>query len=277
MCFSASASFIAGASLSAVGIAAIKKTQRTTEIPFAMIPLLFGLQQLTEGVIWLTFHHDAPLLKQTMTYLYSGFSHVLWPMYVPFAMGILEAVRWRKKAIFAFEAAGGGAVGLYLLYFIVTRPVTAEVVGRHIVYVSPHFYLIPVMVLYLAGDVCQLFLLESWVRETVWRVGIVVLHRSVPRSCHGLGLDLVLLRGHLESSHLSPSQIQRSRRVSEGGWIAAGHRARGAVTGQDFVRCSRRVLLGGPEGRHQQDCEMSGFDHTTRMFTPYSSVLQVCM
>jgi len=64
-------------------------------------------------------------------------------------MGILEAVRWRKKAIFAFEAAGG-AVGLYLLYFIVTRPVIAEVVGRHIVYASPHFYLIPVMVLYPA-------------------------------------------------------------------------------------------------------------------------------
>lgn len=120
-----------------------------------MIPLLFGLQQLTEGVIWLTFHHDAPLLK-TMTYLYSGFSHALWPMYVPFAMGVLEAVHWRKKAIFAFEAAGV-AVGLYLLYFIVTRPVVAEVVGRHIVYVSPHFYLIPVMMLYLAATCVSCF------------------------------------------------------------------------------------------------------------------------
>ena len=156
MCFSASASFIAGASLSAVGVATLTKTERTTELPFAMIPLLFGLQQLTEGVIWLTFHHDAPLLKQTMTYLYSGFSHALWPMYVPFAMGVLEAVHWRKKAIFAFEAAGV-AVGLYLLYFIVTRPVTAEVVGRHIVYLSPHFYLIPVMVLYLAATCVSCF------------------------------------------------------------------------------------------------------------------------
>lgn len=49
----------------------------------ALIPLLFGIQQLTEGVIWVTFRHDAPLLKQTMTYVYSGFSHVLRPMYVP--------------------------------------------------------------------------------------------------------------------------------------------------------------------------------------------------
>ncbi len=156
MCFSASASFIAGTSLSAVGVAALKKTKSRTERPFAMIPLLFGIQQLTEGVIWLTFGRDLPLLKQTMTYIYSGFSHVLWPMYVPFAMGLLEAVLWRKKAIFAFEAAGVG-VGLYLLYFIVARPMVAEVIGRHIVYASPHFYLIPVMVFYLAATCVSCF------------------------------------------------------------------------------------------------------------------------
>jgi hypothetical protein len=156
MCFSASASFIAGTSLCAIGVATVKKVEARNELPFAMIPLLFGIQQLTEGVIWLTFSHEAPLLKQTMTYLYSIFSHVLWPMYVPFAMGVMEAVRWRKKAIFAFEAAGV-IVGLYLLYFIVTRPVVAEVVGSHIVYVSPHFYLIPMIVFYLAATCVSCF------------------------------------------------------------------------------------------------------------------------
>lgn len=137
MCFSASASFIAGTSLSAVGVAALRNTQARTEQPLAMIPLLFGIQQLTEGVIWLTFHHDAPLIKQAMTYVYSGFSHVLWPMYVPFAMGVLEAARWRKRTLFAFEAAGI-AVGLYLLYSIATRPLVAELVGMHIVYRFRH-------------------------------------------------------------------------------------------------------------------------------------------
>jgi len=121
-----------------------------------MIPLLFGIQQLTEGVIWLTFRYDAPLLKQMMTDLYSGFSHVLWPIYVPFAMGVIEAVRWRKKAIFAFEAAGAG-VGFYLLYILVTRPVVAEVVGGHIVYNSPHFYVMPMMLLYLAATCVSCF------------------------------------------------------------------------------------------------------------------------
>ncbi len=150
MCFSAPASFIAGTALSAIGVAALRNTRVRSELPFAMIPLLFGIQQLTEGVIWLTFSYDAPILKETMTYLYSVFSHVLWPIYVPLAMGIMEAVRWRKKAIFAFGVAGV-AVSLYLLYFIVATPMVAEVVGRHIVYDSPHFYLIPVMVVYLAA------------------------------------------------------------------------------------------------------------------------------
>ena len=110
---------------------------------------------------------------------------MLSPMYVPFAMGILEAVRWRKKAIFAFEAAGG-AVGLYLLYFIVTRPVVAEVVGRYIVYASPHFYLIPVIVLYLAATCVSCFFSSHGYVKLFGGVGVVVLHRSVPRSCDGL-------------------------------------------------------------------------------------------
>ncbi len=156
MCFSAPASFIAGTALSAIGLIALRNTRKRTEVPFAMIPLLFGIQQLIEGVIWLTFSYDAPILKETMTYVYSVFSHVLWPIYVPLAVGIMEAVSWRKKAIFAFGAAGL-AVGLYLLYYIVATPMVAEVVGSHIVYDSPHFYLIPVMIVYLAATCVSCF------------------------------------------------------------------------------------------------------------------------
>ncbi len=156
MCFSATASFIAGASLCAVGVATLKSTRKRAEWPFALIPLLFGIQQLTEGILWMTFRNDMPLVRQTTTYLYSGFSHVLWTMYVPFATGALETVRWRKRAIFAFQAVGV-SLSLYLLYFLTTRPVIAEVVGRHIVYDSPHFYKIPMMAFYLAATCISCF------------------------------------------------------------------------------------------------------------------------
>lgn len=159
MCFSASASFIAGASLSAVGGMTLIKTERKAEIPFAMIPLLFGIQQITEGIIWLTFRLDAPLLKMTMTFVYSLFSHVLWPIFMPFSIALLETGPWRKKTIFALQLAGI-AVGLYLLYFILEFPVTAEVLDKHIVYVSPHFYILAVMAFYLAAT-CASCLLSS--------------------------------------------------------------------------------------------------------------------
>ena len=159
MCFSASASFVAGTALTAVGVVTLRITDRRTEIPFAMIPLLFGLQQLTEGLIWLSFRNATPWANATLTLVYSLFSHVLWPIFVPFAVGLLETVPWRRKALAACQVAGAG-VGLYLLYFIIKFPVTAQVLGKHIVYESPHFYIVTVMFFYLIAT-CVSSILSS--------------------------------------------------------------------------------------------------------------------
>ena len=45
----------------------------------------------------------------------------------------------------------GAAVGLYLLYVLVRLPLVAQVTGRHIAYLSPHFYAVEAMTLYLLG------------------------------------------------------------------------------------------------------------------------------
>ncbi len=60
MCFSATASFSAGAFLLGLGTLTLKSARRPRELPFAAIPLLFAIQQLSEGVIWLTFRYEAP-------------------------------------------------------------------------------------------------------------------------------------------------------------------------------------------------------------------------
>ena len=156
MCFSASASFIAGTTLSAIGVAAVRNTRTRNELPFAVVPMLFGIQQLTEGVVWLTLRHDAPLLKQVATYVFAAFAYVIWPMYAPLALYVLERVRWRKRVIVAFVFAGI-AVGLYLLSGVATGPVVATVVGKHIVYETPQSYLPPVPVLYLAATCVSCF------------------------------------------------------------------------------------------------------------------------
>lgn len=149
MCFSATASFIAGVSLSVIGVASVKQTLHKAEIPFAMIPFLFGAQQIVEGMLWLSFRFDAPLLNVTMTYLFTLFSHVLWPIYVPFAIGLMESVAWRKRVLSIFQVTGI-AVGLYLLYFIVRFPVTSEV-HENMVYVLPYVKEHPVLEFYVAA------------------------------------------------------------------------------------------------------------------------------
>ncbi|MDP2945859.1 MAG: hypothetical protein Q8N61_00170, partial [bacterium] len=107
---------------------------------------------ISEGLIWLSFRFDASLLNMAMTYVYSFFSHVLWPVFIPFAIGLLETVFWRKKIISGFQAIGI-AVGLYFLYFIVGSPIASQVLNKSIVYISPHFYIIAIMAAYFVATI----------------------------------------------------------------------------------------------------------------------------
>ena len=156
MCFSATASFTAGIGLLAIGAVTASRVRRRAELPFALIPGLFGVQQLIEGGLWLTFPDNAPLANTVLTHLFSFFSHVLWPIYVPIAVLLLEPVAWRRKLLMVIAVAGA-AVGLYLLYFLVTEPIVSEVVGRHMSYQSPHFYIAAVMVLYVLATCVSSF------------------------------------------------------------------------------------------------------------------------
>lgn len=166
MCFSAQASFTAGAALLIVGAATVRRARACSEVPYAWIPVLFGIQQLLEGALWLTFPDRAPQLNTVLTHAYSFFSHVLWPIYVPLAALALETVPWRRRVLAAIAVAGS-AVGLYLLATLFTLPVVATVKGQHIAYESPHFYALATMSLYLLGT-CASLMFSSHARVVVF-------------------------------------------------------------------------------------------------------------
>lgn len=157
MCFSATASFTAGAALLGVGALTIGRVTRTAELPFALIPGLFGIQQLIEGSLWLTFPDKASHANAVLTHAYSFFSHVLWPMYVPIAVLLLEPELWRRKVLTGIAIAGA-AVGFYLLYFLVTESIVSQVVNKHIRYDSPHFFVAAVVSLYVLATCASSFL-----------------------------------------------------------------------------------------------------------------------
>lgn len=150
MCFSAAASFTAGSALIAVGGFTVSKSRGKAELPLALVPLLFGVQQLTEGGLWIALNNHLPGLQTGTTYVFSLFSHVLWPIWVPFAILLVETHR-RRRALLAVFQALGLTVGLYLLYFLIRYPVSAHIQQNSILYESPHFYLGGILVLYLAA------------------------------------------------------------------------------------------------------------------------------
>ena len=133
MCFSAQASFIAGVGLLGLGSVTVKRVRTPKELPYASIPLLFGIQQLLEGMLWLTLPNHSPTLSTWLTYMYLLFSNVLWPIYVPLAVLALETVTWRRRVVIAI-AGVGLAVSLYLLALLILLPITASIAGHHISY-----------------------------------------------------------------------------------------------------------------------------------------------
>lgn len=159
MCFSVTASFVAGTALSAVGVVTIKKAKNKKELPFAGIPLLFGVQQFIEGAVWMSFQYSAQIFNHIATYAYLGFAYVLWPIFVPLSVGLLETDSHRKNILYAFQFIGL-AVGSYLLYFLVSQPVASQIINKSIVYTMPSQYGVFLVGMYLLAT-CVSPLLSS--------------------------------------------------------------------------------------------------------------------
>lgn len=135
MCFSASASFISGAALTTVGLITISKVKKKREIAFGAIPLMFGIQQLIEGIVWITLGNNP--LNTLAARGYLMFSHVIWPVFVPYAILLMEPNKSKKK-ILKFLLLVGALISLYFLIFVLTSPVTCDVVGSSLQYHIQH-------------------------------------------------------------------------------------------------------------------------------------------
>jgi hypothetical protein len=150
MCFSATASFTTGAVLLGMGCFAVLRTRAKVEIAYALIPALFGIQQLLEGVLWLSLAQPEQTCGPLLTHVYSAFSQVIWPIYIPIAVLLLEKNPRHSKGLIALVAAGA-TVSLYLLYSVTHFNIQSQVKGGHIAYIFPHFHRVLATGLYLLG------------------------------------------------------------------------------------------------------------------------------
>jgi hypothetical protein len=107
MCFSASASFTAGTVLLIGGIVSVRKVEKPRQVPFAAIPLLFSLQQFTEGFLWMSIKNpDHAGWKPAATFVFLLFAQVIWPFWVPLSVWMIEKKGPRKKILLGFLCMG---------------------------------------------------------------------------------------------------------------------------------------------------------------------------
>ena len=150
MCFSATASFTASVALTGIGVLALRAAHTPGERMFALIPLLFAAQQATEGLVWMSYPWDTPTLRARATQVYSVFSHLVWPVFIPWAVRALEPVPWRRHVL-ALLGVAGFLSALFLLFGMVATPIEVVPTGGHLAYRSPHFFLPISLTLYLAA------------------------------------------------------------------------------------------------------------------------------
>lgn len=155
-----------------IGAITITRAGRPAELPYALIPAAFGVQQLLEGGLWLALANGPEHLASALTHLYQFFSHVFWPIYVPVAILLLEPSAPRRR-ILSVMCFVGAAVGLYLLYYLLTEPTLSRVLAGHIDYVSPHFYVGVVLTGYLAAT-CGSPLLSTHVRVRWFGIAVTI-------------------------------------------------------------------------------------------------------
>ena len=159
MCFSAAASFAGSAVVSAVGIVTVRKAKKPNQRLFAAIPLLFGLQQLVEGMLWVTLtsgEHD--WLQNIAAYTFFMIALVIWPVVVPLSMWFMEEVEKRKR-ILAGLIVIGGIVSLFSAFSLISDDVTPQINGHLIQYVHelPQTPGNIGFILYLSSTIAPLF------------------------------------------------------------------------------------------------------------------------
>jgi len=136
MCFSANASFIAGSLLTVSGVVGIKKNQIKRFLPFAAIPLIFGLQQFSEGLLWLNlqkFHLTE--LETFSTYSFLILAQVIWPTLIPLSMLLLDEPS-KRTSIQYILLWFGILLSVFLLYFMINYTVDASIENNHIKYLN---------------------------------------------------------------------------------------------------------------------------------------------
>ncbi len=125
---------MAGSGLLLIGAVAVTQSRNVPQKVFACIPLVFGIQQLSEGMVWLSISHETYAgLHNISMYTFLVFAQAVWPVLIPSSVLLFEKDRRRRKLLYVLCAAGS-FTALYLICGLIIFPVSVSIDGHHLKY-----------------------------------------------------------------------------------------------------------------------------------------------
>ena len=99
MCFSATASFTAGLVVGGLGAATLPLVANPRERAFAALPLIFGVHQVLEGVVWMQVEDaGAVAIRTPAVAVWLFVAWLVLPVFVPLAGAGFEPDAQRQRA-----------------------------------------------------------------------------------------------------------------------------------------------------------------------------------
>jgi hypothetical protein len=135
MCFSPQSDLAAGVVITAIGVdACLHIRDRKDKALLATLPILFGLHQIDESLVWFGLRNDIPAgIGRAAMWIYLVVALLVLPVFVPAAVLLLEPNGRRKRLIAPFLALGV-AVSTLLLVTMLVNPVTVSEQHLHLAY-----------------------------------------------------------------------------------------------------------------------------------------------
>jgi hypothetical protein len=132
MCFSSEASFVSAALLAPTGVYCIKSAlaKNPPFVCLAVVPVIFGLQQFTEGLVWLGYHRGDTEFTRTAGLAFLAIALAFWPFWIPLCGSVLER-RGPKKVLCICFAVLGLIGGLTMYVPLLLNPAILEVQATH--------------------------------------------------------------------------------------------------------------------------------------------------
>jgi hypothetical protein len=157
----------------AIGVITVRKNSDPSRRLFAAIPLVFGVQQISEGFIWVALQsagHDMMLTIASYMFLLAAL--VLWPFYLPLSVMLMEKEKSLKRLLIPFLVVGI-TVSVYYGIRLIVNEIDPVISSHHIKYTGnfPQRRALLAFAGYAAATLIPLFISSA---RRMWLLGLLM-------------------------------------------------------------------------------------------------------